>query len=451
MTAWNKIKIFTALCICFSIGLCACSDIEPGAAEVNETKSGIIAELDQFVMQPDNIDALLTFDGEIKTTASTYNITYGEDNQRKMYVFSNPVREYAKGSFAAINKEIFSMEEHTFGVSNSIYSAQFTAEKITVSNGSRNIAVFPQNHCESIEKETFQSLYKSDVEAVVYKGKDVELYCMPTAAGVAIEIHYLKKPAGALEWKVDIDDCTYTNDSAGYIKLMKGKNNAAVIYPGIAADNSNMIYYHDSASILRKNGELYLHIGTASWADQTVEYPVKSMVHFDFYTEKMFFDSSVYQSAPKQNSLLNNISIFDESGEDCSGYTYLKCNLESITPADKNLLGSIRYHFYVAALTNAMDLEAYLVPDTWCSFTVNWETKPAYTEKIGEVHVDAAGYYYLDMTEFAKNYIEHAGEYTAECSIVLKAKDNSTGIVIAASADNTIAPPFFEVDYALEN
>lgn len=96
---------------------------------------------------------MLTFDGEIKTTASIYNITYGEDNQRKMYVFSNPVREYTKGSFAAINKEIFSMEEHTFGLSNSIYSAQFTAEKITVGNDSRNIAVFPQSHCESIEKE----------------------------------------------------------------------------------------------------------------------------------------------------------------------------------------------------------------------------------------------------------------------------------------------------------
>lgn len=34
MTAWNKTKIFTAL----------------------ETKSGIIAELDQFVIQPDNIE-----------------------------------------------------------------------------------------------------------------------------------------------------------------------------------------------------------------------------------------------------------------------------------------------------------------------------------------------------------------------------------------------------------
>jgi len=56
----------------------------------------------------------------------------------------------------------------------------------------------------------------------------------------------------------------------------------------------------------------------------------------------------------------------------------------------------------------------------------------------------------LDITNFARNYIENSINYSAECSLLLKLKDSNKGLLVLASADNTSMPPYFEVNYSVE-
>lgn len=66
------------------------------------------------------------------------------------------------------------------------------------------------------------------------------------------------------------------------------------------------------------------------------------------------------------------------------------------------MLKSIFYDFNVIALSNNIELVAYLIPYEWCSYTINCNNQSAYAEKIGDVFIDKTGYCQLNITEFAK-------------------------------------------------
>ena len=303
---------------------------------------------------------------------------------------------------------------------------------------------------EEVKKESYSGIYHSVSDCITYKNDEIEFHFIPTYYGLAIELNILEKSDSDLLIPIDLENCNYQNDNAGYIKIFEENSDVAVIYPGISTDSCGELFINKGLTLTRQNNQTYLKFQLGDLMNDSIDFPIQSSISLDLYNEKMFFDSSFYQNKPQLNSFLSNISIFDNKNSENCGYTYLKLNLDSITPANSSLLKSLYYNFFAIECSEDVDLEAYLVPQTWCSFTINWDDKPEYTQKIGEVHIDGPGYYSLDITNFARNYIENSINYSAECSLLLKLKDSNKGLLVLASADNTSMPPYFEVNYSVE-
>lgn len=73
-----------------------------------------------------------------------------------------------------------------------------------------------------------------------------------------------------------------------------------------------------------------------------------------------------------------------------------------------------------------------------------------YGEKIGEFEISLEGWYSIDITEYVKFLIENNYFSFENSSIMLKLKDNNAGTVVISSCDNSMYPPFFEVNYLVE-
>lgn len=426
---------------------CSCSQV---TNDMYLSSDACSADLQFPEIQSNDIHEILSQDNEIISTASIYNVTYGLENFRKMYVFSAPVREYANNGIVNITRTIQVGEQAPYEVINNAYGIRFFADAVQLTNFDQSIYIHLENLTEEAKKGSYIGLYDYPSDCITYKKDQIELQCIPTYYGLTIELNFLEKPeSDYIEFKMKLQNCDYDNDAAGYVKFYAGDTDTAVLYPGISTDNSGETFINDGLILYRRNGETYLKFDVKNLMKHAGSYPVKSSINLDLYNEKMFFDSSVYQDKPQLNSLLNNISVFDNKNADSVGYTYLKLNLDSITPANSSLLDTLYYYFFVMACSEGVDLEAYLVSKNWCSFTINWDSKPEYKQKIGEVHIDQTGYHRLDITDFACEYIENAADYSAECSLLLKLKDTDQGMLVLASADNTWAPPYFEVNYTI--
>ena len=89
----------------------------------------------------------------------------------------------------------------------------------------------------------------------------------------------------------------------------------------------------------------------------------------------------------------------------------------------------------------------YAVRHDWCSWELTWNNQPNHNEKIGEFKVDKSGWYSIDLTEYTKRLIDRNYYKLENNSIMFKVKDTSTGNAIFTSTDNSVYPPFFEVNY----
>ena len=136
-----KIKsIFPILCIFMAFVLSSCSQT---ANEKDTLSKSLTAESFLSQMQiKNNIEELFLQKNEILSTASVYNITYGLDNYRKMYLFSSPVREYANQQLVTINRSIKTGENALFEVHNSSYDILFFENKILLTNFYQNISLY---------------------------------------------------------------------------------------------------------------------------------------------------------------------------------------------------------------------------------------------------------------------------------------------------------------------
>ena len=128
----------------------------------------------------------------------------------------------------------------------------------------------------------------------------------------------------------------------------------------------------------------------------------------------------------------------------------MKYNIRSFTPKDSSLIDSFTLSFYAIAVENNTEMEIYRVDKDWCSSQINWRSKPKYKEKIGEFTLSEPGWHTIDLTRYAKSLINRNYDKLNDNGIVFKIKDGTIGYAILASADNTYAPPYFEVNYRVQ-
>ena len=124
-----------------------------------------------------------------------------------------------------------------------------------------------------------------------------------------------------------------------------------------------------------------------------------------------------------------------------------KFNIKSFTPKKSKLLDKLTLNLYVIYCSDEVEIEVYSVRHDWCSWLLNWKKRPNNNEKIGEFKVSASGWYSIDLTQYAKLLIDEKYYKLENNTVIFKIKDGSDGYAIFASTDNSVMPPFFEIDY----
>lgn len=396
-----------------------------------------------------NINEIFLKDNEITNVSTVYSVLYKNDLNRNMYVFAVPVRDKGNDQNSIFDEKIYINDFGNYSTANKDFNVTFNDNSIDLHYLSNHFSIELEKSTVYKKEEIYLSLYGQKREGVKYIGifENIDAIFIPTYNGLMIEFNIQEiNDLEQIELKIDIGSLSYENDDAGYIQMLNDNDKKGMIYQGIVTDRANNLSVCNKVKIQKKRGDKYLVIDLKQLPDG-LQYPITLSINFDFYLEKMFFDTSVYEDTPNINCLLNNITIFDAINDGHAGYTYVKYNIKSITPKDSSLLDSITYNFYVMYLVDKIDLEIYKVDRNWCSWTLTWNNKTAYKEKIGEITISNTGWYELDITEYVKELIDNNYDNLDDNSFVIKVKDGNIGYVLIASADNTFSPPYFEVNY----
>ncbi len=391
---------------------------------------------------------------EVKTVATKYSILYKNNLSRKMYVFSVPVRELSGGAYTLFDNKIYDGGSGVFLTKNSNFNLTFTGEKINFKNSAYDFSLLTGTSPVVEKIEESMDLYGDVREGVFYNGiKD----CMnasfyPSYNGLYVELEIMEADTSEkpdlIEFELEHNNKkgSFDNDNAGYVRILQDKEAAGIVYQGIIIDSENNISHNNKIRIRRRNKKDYLQIDPGNFPEGLV-YPIKFYFNIDFYYEKMFYDTSVYEASAKTNNLMNNISVFNTQDEKSNGYTYIKFNTRSLTPKDSSLLDSVTFNFFVMYMIGYPELEIYKVNKSWCSWLITWNAKPAYNDKICEITLTETGWNRVDLTEYVKRLIDNKYDKLEDNSIMIKIKNGSKSYVLTASADNTVMPPYFEVNY----
>ena len=386
---------------------------------------------------------------EVTSVSTKYSILYKDDINRKMYVFAIPVREFENDKYYLFDNKIHENNDGTFKTQNKEFNVEFNKNSVNLNYTDLNFAIIVDNMGITRE-ENYINTYGEIKETIKYSAvfDGIDMSCAPTYNGLLIEFDLLNNiEKKEITFEIDIDKLKFENDPAGYVQIIKDDKQVGLIYQGIVADNDGNFYTNNIVKINIKNKKYYLTVDLST-LPQNTSYPAKLAINFDFYCFKMFYDTSVYETIPTTNTILNNVSIFDSKNEKNDGYTYLKYNVRSFTPKKSSLVDSFTFNFYVMSVLENIDIEVYRVKKDWCSWTINWKDKPPFREKLGEFNISEIGWHKIDLTDYVKKLIDRNYDKSKDNnSIVLKIKNNSAGYAILASADNTYAPLYFEVNY----
>lgn len=397
----------------------------------------------KLVDTPAKFHHMLSKSNLLSNMTTPYSVLYGKDKTRQMYVFSVPIQEKINAKHSLMENKIVK-NKNEFITTNKTFNISFNTNKINLKNSQDSFEILIDNIKTIQQNNDYTNIYEYKGKSIKYTDKDNNiLFCFPTYNGLLMEYN-LNSSKQRIEFELNLNEYEFLNDEAGYVQLLKNSNEKmGIIYQGIITDKNNKFLINNKAEIVKRNNKFYLSYKLP----QNMEYPIKFIINIDFYSEKMFFDTSNYNTSPKTNFIFNNISFFDTQIEDAQEQTYVKFNLKSITPKSAELLNTISLNFYAIFSEGELDIEVFKVQDEWCSWTMNWNEQPDYYEKIGEINVNKSGWYSLDITEYAKELINNNYDQMIDNSIVLIAKRKSEGRAIFASADNSCAPPYFKIDY----
>lgn len=408
-------------------------------------KNLLVDNQNNYTSTEEMIKSILSKDNDVPEVSTKYSILYKDENNRHSYIFANPVRKSVDNEYIYCDINI-EKSDYGYSVYNANYSSDFYSNSIRLSqNGGTQITFDISGSPGCSLSEDYINVYSEAKKSVRYvQGTDISLYVTPTYSGLLFEYN-IDNSVKQFKCKIDIGDLDYENEDAGYVMLEKDEVEKAIVHRPIIADTEAKLHVLNEIQIKREGDGIYL---VADIPDN-IECR-KLAFHLDYYTEKMFFDTSAYQSTSGVNSLFSNISIFDTSGSDDGCYTYMKFNLRSYTPQKSSLVDSVVLNMYALDVKGETTIEVYKVPGDWCSWTLSWKNKPDFKKQIGEFTITESGWYSIDLTDYVKELIDDDYDRLIDNSIVFKIKDETSGYAVFASTDNTYAPPYFDIKYRVK-
>lgn len=387
-----------------------------------------------------DFNQLFQFENEITEVATKYSVLYKNDNMRHMYVFSVPVREYVNEEYSLIDHSIYKKNDTEYSTKNNQFNIAINETSIGIQYDSDKISVPLEVNTEISDSELLNN-------TLTFTNDQYEFEITPSYGGIVLNYLIHDKETEDLSIPINIYNYTFKNEKAGYslIKDKKDDDDVFIINQAVIRDNNDVIYPNNMVTIENINGE---HVIVAQIPkNEELIYPIKVEFAIDYNVDTMFFDASAYEAQPSINTIYNNLSIYDSTLSQNEAYTYMKFNIKSFIPHNIDLLDNVYLYVYSQYCIPGTIIEIYSIREDWCAWTLTWKKHPNSKEKLGEFELTDAGWYCLDITDYAKRLITDDFYNHDDNSIMFKIKDNINGSAIISSSDNKTTPPFFEVYY----
>lgn len=412
------------------------------------------SDADLIIINNQNVDIDAFFSGrnEVSQVATRYSILYKDANRRQMYVCSVPIRNVDDNNkYSLVNRDVVLEEENTYTTSNVDYNVTYSVDNIRIGNPDKWFQLNMNGAQNLSYVASYTNIYKDDNAGMCYFfDDDYKILVSPAYNGITITCEINNNQRVAIP--VEFINMNPTNKPAGYIVIkdkrangdMEGNN--FVITRPIVSDEAGNVYFNNPITLIEnKTGSRLIY-------DIPKEISGKVTLTFslNYYCENMFFDCAAYENNNNVNYIFDSYVLFDSIASDSSTYNYMKFNIKSFTPKDAKLLDNVTLNLFAIHCTGEIDIEVYSVQHDWCSWLLTWKNKPKVNEKIGEFKVSAAGWYSIDLTQYVKLLINEEYYNLENNTIMFKIKDGCNGNVIFASTDNSVMPPFFEVNYRMK-
>lgn len=371
---------------------------------------------------------LLSKENPIESVNTRSSILYKNDHQRQMYVFSTPVREYVDNQYGVYDLTLYPNGERQFATKTNAYQLTVSETDISLNAGLDELRLLT----EDMQLQ----------ETGSYLGDGYTVSVTPSYSGYILN-YTIDTPMEVLSLTFAKTRYEISEDNAGYVLLSDEGSNKYIINQMIVLDQNNQFTTDHEYKVKKSLDQFTL---TSAFSAE-LTYPIQVSVSVDLYCDNMFYDASVYEAEPNLNTIFNQISVFDTIADKNDGYTYLKFNIRSFTPKQSSLLDSIYLNLYAQHHEGDAVIEVYSVQKDWCSWTLCWNTRPKYSDKIGEFTVNAAGWYSIDLTDYVRHLIDNDYYGLEDNSIMLRIKDGNSSRLVLSSTDNKMHPPFFEVNY----
>lgn len=396
-----------------------------------------------------DIDSLFMGNNEVTQVATRYSILYKNDNYRKMYVSSIPIRNCIDGNqYSLVNRDVVQNENNKYITRNVDYNIDYLPDSVIIGNSDKWFKINILGDPSLSYVNSYTNAYQTDNIGVCYSWSNgYKIYISPSYNGMTISCEI--DPDQSLVLPVEFSNMKKINKSAGYV-VLKDKNadgdmagNYFVISRPIVHDETGNVFISNPITIIEdeSGSNLIYEKPYAATGKLSLTFSI------NYYCENMFFDCAAYENEPDLNYIFDSYVTFDSISPDSATYNYMKFNIKSFTPKKSKLLDKLTLNLYVIYCSDEVEIEVYSVRHDWCSWLLNWKKRPNNNEKIGEFKVSASGWYSIDLTQYAKLLIDEKYYKLENNTIMFKIKDGSAGSAVISSTDNSVMPPFFEVNY----
>jgi len=192
-----------------------------------------------------DIESLFSKGGEIEKVNTKYSILYGDGNQRQMYVFSLPVREFAQNTYSLFRRNLVAADNGTYTTANSQFQTEFAPEAITIRYGSEQLAVLL-----NAEKQQLPTLNDTAPDTVHYVLDDNQLSAASSYNGIRLDYDISEKCKN-FRIPLELSRYDYENDDAGYVQVLQNDMKKFMIYTTVIRDANDQLYPCNSVKILK--------------------------------------------------------------------------------------------------------------------------------------------------------------------------------------------------------
>lgn len=308
-------------------------------------------------------------------------------------------------------------------------------EKLSFKYCGENIDSFSKG-----QKINFTNMYGDIVEAVEYKGKDINLAFYSTLTGIKMEM----SPQKAIEpenikFSVNCPNTQYSNFKNGYITFHNNSENTAIIYtPLMKCDETIQPIKMNVMSIENTQRLIF-----PERIDAEIE-NCKVDMSFEFYVNKIP-DSTAYEKNTV-NSYLSNFCNIGSNDLISNGYHYTRFRLNYFfSTSPENILKAT---YYIKGLHQNAEsqLGLYSVGNQWSSTGLNWMNKGSPDTFLSKNVVVGNGINSFDITDFVRSCFETGGREKESKGAVIMGDKND----FLATSDNSLYPPYVRIDLADE-